>query len=307
MRNRGLWKEEPPQACSPRNFVLSQIPHAGNVTSPAGPSRSTATIAPPQSAFESSFNFTQPVPDPPNAGAPPSPVARLHVTSLPLKSRVETQANVKLTLDPVPAHVTKLHLQPYTISKAKLLAKPTPEPASDMYELYTTLVCSSAMQIPEKFHQALTRAAITIDPPKRRDARRSSADDATSTENDEDKPLNGGPVNVCLGCVERERKRAARKKTKNPEDEEIWLKDETQRIVVFNTQEVKEWQTPCTTNPADEPHRNLLPVAQTPVFSQHARQVDVPMRIACYCRHQEEKLGFRYVGTEAALILLTES
>ena len=32
-----------------------------------------------------------------------------------------------------------------------------------------------------------------------------------------------------------------------------------------------------------------------PVVPAGAMQVELPMRIACYCRHQNEKLGFQFV------------
>ena len=61
------------------------------------------------------------------------------------KSRVETQINIKLTLGPIPAGVSKLHLPTHTISKAKLLAKAVTN-SPDTLELSTMLFCSSAME-----------------------------------------------------------------------------------------------------------------------------------------------------------------
>jgi hypothetical protein len=211
------------------------------------------------------------------------PVLTLHPT--PLKSRVETQIPIKMTLFPMPMGITKLHLPTHTISKPKLLAKPTPERSPDMLELYTTLVCTSAMQSPENRRRAFERAA----------AQDSSQDDAgseNSDEDDENKPLNGGDVKICVGCITRERKRAARKKVKKVEEEESWHKDEARRVVVFNTHEVKEWQPPTSQPPSeatgDRPE---------PFIPDGALQVDAPMRIACYCRHQNEKLGFQVIFT----------
>ncbi|KAF4943977.1 hypothetical protein FSARC_14806, partial [Fusarium sarcochroum] len=62
----------------------------------------------------------------------------LRIMPTPLKSRVETQIPIKMALSPVPPGVTKLHLPAHTISKPKLLAKPTPERSPDMLELYVT-------------------------------------------------------------------------------------------------------------------------------------------------------------------------
>lgn len=212
----------------------------------------------------------------------------LIVHPTPHKSRVETQIPIKLTLYPMPQGVTKLHLPPHTISKPKLMAKPPPEKSPDMLELHTSLVCTSAMQDPMKLTRAFTRAANSALATKTGTRRASSGETSLSDEDDENKPLNGGEVSICAGCIVRERKRAARKKAKKPEEEELWARDEAERIIVFNCSEIKEWHPPT----APEQQNN---VDQREIFvPQGALQIDVPMRIACYCRHQNEKLGFQY-------------
>ncbi|KAK2624274.1 hypothetical protein QTJ16_006224 [Diplocarpon rosae] len=214
------------------------------------------------------------------------PVLTLHPT--PLKSRVETQIPIKMTLFPMPIGITKLHLPTHTISKPKLLAKPTPARSPDTFELHTTLVCTSAMQNPENKRRAFERAASGRLPT----TDSASPGESGSDEDDESKPLNGGDVNICVGCITRERKRAARKKVKKVEEEESWHKDEAKRVIVFNTHEVKEWQAPTSQPPSeatgDRPE---------PFVPDGAMQVDAPMRIACYCRHQNEKLGFQVIFT----------
>lgn len=200
--------------------------------------------------------------------APLRPQLTIH--SIPPKSRVETQIPIKMTLYPVPAGVKKIHLPPHTISKPKLLAKPRPAPAPDTLELFTQLVCTSAMAKPGLKEKALARAAVSGHPVEVR----------AEPEGD-DKPENGGEVHICPGCVTREHKRANRKKVKKPEEEENWKKDETKRVIVFNTQEVKEWQQP--------PPEEIRPCG--------TMQIEAPMRIACYCRHHHEKLGFQVIFT----------
>ena len=295
------WQASPTQVLSPSDFVLNTNTSLPSWSQNDPSLQFDAPVIPPQSHFPlstisvgSAFNpTTAPVP----AASPPYPTQAptLHVAPLPFKSRVETQSNVKLTIDPLPSHVTKLHLQPHTISKSKLMAKPQPDRSPDTYELLTTLVCTSAMQHRDKYERALARTAGTYQPSERQEGRRSSAGDANSTDDDENKPLNGGPVIICFGCIERERKRAARKKTKNQEEEELWLKDEAKRIVVFNTHEIKEWQTPSNSKTTEGNNRNMPAGIEERSFTSNAMQVDLPMRIACYCRHQEEKMGFRYV------------
>jgi hypothetical protein len=212
-------------------------------------------------------------------------VLTLHPT--PLKSRVETQIPIKMTLYPMPVGITKLHLPTHTISKPKLLAKPMPERSQDTLELYTTLVCTSAMQNPENRRKAFERAAAP-ESTKKDD----SAGENGSDEDDENKPLNGGDVKICVGCITRERKRAARKKVKKVEEEESWHQYEAKRVIVFNTHEVKDWQAPTSQPPSEATGDRA-----EPFVPDGAMQVDAPMRIACYCRHQNEKLGFQVIFT----------
>jgi hypothetical protein len=217
------------------------------------------------------------------------PVLTIHPT--PLKSRVETQIPIKMTLFPLPPGVTKLHLPTHTISKPKLLAKPSAVKAPDMLELTTTLVCTSAMQNPEFRRKAFARAAAGADSAAEVAQKEMSADKKTD-EDDEDKPINGGEVTICAGCITRERKRAARKKVKKVEEEESWHKDEERRVIVFNTHEVKDWQLPSS-----EVQSDAVGDRPEPHVPEGAMQVDAPMRIACYCRHQNEKLGFQVIFT----------
>lgn len=239
--------------------------------------------------------------------ASPAPISgptyspTLHVHSLPPKSRVETQIPVKLTLHPVPPGTSRVHLQTHTLSKSKLVAKPTPEKSPDMLELHAMLVCTSAMQDLAKRGRAFARAAATSPNDKSTGRRLSSHDTTSSDDDDEDRPANGGAVHICMGCIERERKRAARKKTKNAEEEQLWQKDEAKRTIVFNTQEVKEWQEPSSPR-AGEDAQYPATYCQNASFPENALQVDIPMRIACYCRHQEEKIGFQCVQSAWASI-----
>ena len=208
---------------------------------------------------------------------------------------------LKYTLDPLPPGVKRLHLQPYTMSKHKLMAKPTPERSSDMLELFATVVCSSAMDDNVKRERALARARGPLDdqdehrPSSGQDSSAKKNTPADSAEDDESKPLNGGPVKICNGCIERERRRAERKKVINPEEQEEWQRFEAQRTVVFNVSEVREWQQPSPPKLTTGKERTVpVPYYDSePTFSPHAMQVDIPTRISCYCRHQEEKIGFR--------------
>ncbi|OMP85712.1 Ankyrin and IPT/TIG repeat-containing protein, partial [Diplodia seriata] len=220
------------------------------------------------------------------SGRPPP--AHLHISQDGNKSRVETQICIRLTLDPMPPGVTKLHLPTHTVSKPKLLAKEIIK-APDTLELHTSLVCASAMDKPELCKIALKRAAGYESNTRKSQPRRPSKGDMTEDNPDDpDKPSNGAEVRICQNCVQRERKRAARKRVKKQEDEEAWAEYEYERVIVFNDKEYKDWGAPAPPKQGE---------INTPAYPPSAMQIEVPMRIACYCRHQGEKNGFRVIFT----------
>ncbi|KAL2865352.1 putative membrane-tethered transcription factor (SPT23) [Aspergillus lucknowensis] len=227
--------------------------------------------------FAPSFARTNVQPDPTQR-----PVLTVHPTSL--KSRVETQIPIRLTLYPLPPGVKKIRLPSHTISKPKFLAPPATERSPEILELYTSLFCTSAMQDKEKLQKAFAKAGATS-----RYRSSSSSPNAGDETQDEEKPLEGGEVKICAGCVQRERKRAFRKKQRKPEEDELFQKHEEKRVIVFNTHEIKDWTGPRKTATPDE--------VQVPMLIPGAVQVELPMRIACYCRHQNEKQGFQVIFT----------
>ncbi|PGH04896.1 hypothetical protein AJ80_08445 [Polytolypa hystricis UAMH7299] len=213
------------------------------------------------------------------------PFLFVHPTSL--KSRVETQIPIKLTLHPLLPGVKKLRLPRHAISKPKFFAKPDTERSPEILELLTSVVCTSAMQDKAKLDRAFARARGEIVSSQRATESETSRDNGSQEET----PLEGAEVKICSGCIQRERKRASRKKLRKPEEDELFQKDEDKRIVVFNTTELRDW-VESPTSPVDE---NSGPT--TPIIPRGSVQVELPMRIACYCRHQSEKLGFRVIFT----------
>ncbi|EAS31394.3 membrane-tethered transcription factor [Coccidioides immitis RS] len=212
---------------------------------------------------------------------------RLIVHPTALKSRVETQIPIKLTLYPMPSGVKKLRLPTYTISKPKFFAKPDTPRSPDVFELSVSLVCTSAMQDKKKRERAFARARGEQLP-----SQSSMREDGSEDSQEEDNtPLKGGEVKICAGCIQRERKRASRKKQKKPEEDELFQKEEDKRVIVFNTTEMKDWVDPprITSSSGAE--------ASTPPAPLGSMQVELPMRIACYCRHQGEKMGFQVIFT----------
>ncbi|KAK3304558.1 uncharacterized protein B0T15DRAFT_495011 [Chaetomium strumarium] len=226
---------------------------------------------------------------------------KLDVYTNSTKSRVETQITITLKLSQLPVGVTKVHLPRHTISKPKFWTKPIAAPSPDMLELHTMLVCTSAMRVPDYRAAALRRAGHAAHAAwlarKQAGQRRAATEVESASQGfkaqkegefqiegdggEQLKPQEGGEVRICENCIGRETKRASRKKSKNPEDEAAWQRDEGKRVIVFNTHEVKDW---TIQNPPESGSRSYW-------------QMQAPMRIACYCRHHSEKLGFQIIFT----------
>lgn len=230
------------------------------------------------------------------------------LTILPIfpKSRVETQIPVELTLSSLPAGVTKLHIPAHTVARPRQVLKEPPQRCPEMLELSVELVCSSAMRDPVKRSLALTRAS-SIPHHERNEASRrlSSGVIPPYVADDPEKPSNGGCVLICDGCMKRELKRADRKKSKNLEEEDLWIPHTGKRIIIFNSPEVKDWEDPSVIKIASKKKDKIskspgeeIPVHVDKLVKTHGpMQVSLPMRIGCYCRHQEEKIGFQYVDS----------
>jgi hypothetical protein len=224
----------------------------------------------------------------------------LHIAPISTKSRVETQINVVMTLEKPPPGVEYLHLPLHTIAKSKLLSKDEHDKSKSL-ELCTMLVCTSAMHNAEFKDKALKKAAAQNNQEiqRRAELARDSGDEEKNDPKlvpDEDKPANGGEVRICNNCVQRERKRAGRKKTKREEEQQHWERFETERVVVFNSNEYLPFK-PC--EPQHNPHRDSGLGTESDYYMppEGALQVTAAMRIACYCRHQSEKEGFQVIFT----------
>jgi hypothetical protein len=298
-QTRNEMLQQPETYCAPTNLVLpgadmgssqsaNKFPWSGFGAPPFEP---PPTYPP--------LGTTMPYASPVTSGFP-----RLTISNFGPKTRVETQHNLKYTLDPLPPGITKLHLQPYTISKPKLMAKPTPARSPDTLELFATVVCSSAMQNEEKCQRAFARARKPLGEQvehcpisSKENVGLDKKDTDNTDEEDEDRPLNGGPVLICKGCVEREVRRVERKKTIVPDEQREWEEFGGQRTIVFNVHEMREWTTPSEFVPKSNPRKEKFPHMRhydiEPNFSARAMQVDIPTRISCYCRHHSEPLGFR--------------
>lgn len=189
---------------------------------------------------------------------------------------------------PLPQEIQKLHLPTVSISKPKFLAKEIVK-SRDTLELHTSLVNATAMQNPELRRVALLRAQ-GVDVKSEADSSGSPMDEGTdgsSEDNDVNKPINGGEVKICENCIQREHKRATRKRTKAQDGEDTWFQYANERIVIFNEKEYQEWK-PIDTG------KDAIAGEQLP---EGTVKINVPTRIACYCRHQSEKIGFQIIFT----------
>lgn len=244
----------------------------------------------------------------PNGNATPSVNGRgsgavrgrsnLHIAPISTKSRVETQINVIMTLEKPPPNTDYLHLPLHTIAKSKLLAKEEVD-TSKALELHTMLVCTSAMRNPELKEKALQRAGAQNNMEIQRraeQARDNPEEDRNDLKNipEDDKPSNGGEVRICNNCIQRERKRAGRKKLKKEEEQQHWERYETERVVVFNSNEFLSFKS---YEPGQQHQKDNGLLADDYVPPEGSMHVTAAMRIACYCRHQSEKEGFQVIFT----------
>ena len=227
-----------------------------------------------------------------------------------VKSRVETQIAVRFILKPAPEGVSKIRLPRHAIAKIKYIEDSHPQNNSDILDLHATLVCASAMRAKDQLERAMYEARGAsppawvveyqkeqlelqrnrIDDVQNRPKEEGDATSSTSREGsvngkderrqktDYSKPAFGAVVQICEQCMNRERKRAGRKKNKKPDEEEKFAQDEKKRIIVFNTNQVRQFE-PLTGHPGS-------------IFAETL------MRICCYCRHHGEKEGFRLVSLE---------
>lgn len=285
-----------PSSDSQETFPAGQTWNPSMAQNPAWPGDFASQLASP-----GAINFT---PSPGANGGTPGTAARaapapgrspLHIAPISTKSRVETQINVVMTLEKPPLGIEQLHLPLHTIAKSKLLAKEEYE-KSKVLELHTMLVCTSAMHNPQMREKALQRAAGANNEEiqhRAELARETGDEEKNDPKNVEeaDRPANGGEVRICNNCIQRERKRAGRKKTKREEEQAHWERFETERVVVFNSNEYLPFK-PIEPGQAREGHEG-----ESYVPPEGALHVAAAMRIACYCRHQSEKEGFQVIFT----------
>lgn len=244
-------------------------------------------------------------PNAPLSLSPQRTLARLLFINceFPIKSRVETQTTLRIIAQDLPEGVKKLHMPRHTISRPKQMLKDAHTPSPDTLELDCYVVCETAWRkCPERLVKDAFRKACKepSQPNPHNKLRRFDEDDEDKPStrergpsvvelsmSDPNNPLNGGEVWVCAGCMDREGKRSTRKKVKRPKEEQPWWDLESRRIVLMNTMEMRDWML--------LPKDQQVPMGGNQERTGQQYHVDSPVRIACYCRHQHEKVGYRYV------------
>ncbi|RPA84221.1 hypothetical protein BJ508DRAFT_304040 [Ascobolus immersus RN42] len=213
-------------------------------------------------------------------------------TVVPPKTRVETQMHLGLFFEGLPVQYRRIRFADYTIAKPKFMTHP--QIAPDTLELHTMLVSASAVELwnPASDSYPLLEKALAN--------ARAKAINPPSPENTSTKPeppmsvskrkatagalaMSGEEIKLCAACMNRENTRANRKKSKGPKpaEEERWMAYAPHRVVIINSQAVKE----------------LEMVRGSDLIGKPVLHTEVQVRISCYCRHHEEKKGFRIIFT----------
>lgn len=220
---------------------------------------------------------------------------QMAATVVPPKTRVETQMHLGLFFEGLPLQYRRIRFADYTIAKPKFMTHP--QIAPDTLELHTMLVSASAVELwnPASDSYPLLETALQN--------ARQKALNPPSPENSQSKPeppmsvskrkatagavaMSGGEIKLCAACMNRENTRANRKKSKGPKpaEEERWMAYAPHRVVIINSQSVKDLEL----------------VRGSDLVGKPVLHTEVQVRISCYCRHHEEKKGFRLVNHAAS-------
>ena len=199
------------------------------------------------------------------------------------KTRAETQIKCAMAFECLDPKFKQIQFPAKTIAKPKYLLSEqeqlqAQEESGETLFMDLCLVLASAVQKDEDREAALERARTNT-------MRKRSPDKPLSDldKNDPCHPQNGGEVVICAGCDQREEKRAARRKKPGLESE--WRKYRWERVVMINQKQIKKLE--------DLDHQRPT-LFQLPQVMGPTKEVDFDFRIACYCRHQEEKTSNGY-------------
>ncbi|ANB13093.1 Mga2p [Sugiyamaella lignohabitans] len=142
--------------------------------------------------------------------------------------------------------------------KCRLIFSPTPD--EHLLHLPADTMARPRFQLKDKFVSHPNTLSLEVD---------------VVAQNLPDKPLY-----MCSKCISREMKRAFRKKSLDPNEEYHWNPDRRRRIVIFNCREVVAFPLPLECD---------LGNGQT----VKGKEIVLPLRLGCYCRHHGAKPGYK--------------
>lgn len=237
---------------------------------------------------------------------------QLEVWASRLQTRVETAMEFRVILRKKPKSLQRIRVHESHLTKAKHLKdKDVPLPPTAA-ELRATVFCDTATRTPEAIQQAMHLAATNPSPPSSPKTKEENKEEDSPHSKDDCAALRGAPVKICNGCVSRETKRLKRSKQKVEETDE-WLETVRHHTSVITNGPWIELKGPDASNAAQQllsqpaqpqnmemdenvedgrRKRQRLPL---PPIAPGTVAADFPMRICCYCRHQSEATGFKYV------------
>lgn len=189
---------------------------------------------------------------------------------------------MRIIFHSVPEHVKRLRISRQQLASPKFICSSPTSPTSPLpgvWDIQGLVVSASAMKDEEKRALSLAyAAAVSRDYTVRKDTH-TMIDKAFSAF----RPCDGGEVTMCDKCAERERKRAARKKSQTAEEREFRKKFLDCRMLIFNCPEILDMEA-------------VPDYRKSPSLSLD-KQVYLSTRITCYCRHHQEKLGYCVILT----------
>lgn len=244
----------------------------------------------PQPTFSAESHETLPTPVPtprPFKGIQNKQKLQVKIIADKNKTRAETQIRLDVLFENLDPKFRRVRSPKKTIAKPKYYAneqeKSEFEKDGGTLSMDLFLVLATAVQKEDQQDLAFKRARGELPVHKRP----SNTPLADLDKADPSHPQNGGEVIICQGCKEREEKRYNRKKKKSIEDEREWEQYKNDRAIIINEKEYKTLKD-LTNEQAQDYH-----------VSPMAKSITLHMRIACYCRHQEEKspLGYRVIFT----------
>lgn len=196
-------------------------------------------------------------PEKPNDDLMISPATHHHANSADIiaqhDSNQSTNYKFQLHLGDMP---TKSRVE--TQIKCRMVLHPTPE--EHLLHLPADTIARPKFQLRDRFMPSPNTLHLDVDVVSQADPSK--------------------PVFMCFRCINRERKRAFRKKNLDTNEEYYWNEERVRRLIIFNSKEVVPFSL---SKSCDIGNNNIT----------QGKEIELPLRLACYCRHHSAKDGFR--------------